>query len=178
MLHEVLDEFAQGLSAKERRAVSSRVGEALDRRRDARDAGKFRRGEGEKPAIEIPAVSPEIAELVEPAVGSEPARNADDVPAAKPAPKSAVGALRAAKSAAEKTTPAPTTNAPEVAKKTAAARKTAPAKQAAAAKKAAAKAPAKKAAAGSAAAAKATAKKAAPAKSAAKRTAGSSTRTR
>ena len=33
LLHEVLEEFAEGLSPRERRAVASRVGEAVDRRR-------------------------------------------------------------------------------------------------------------------------------------------------
>jgi hypothetical protein len=42
MLHAVLDEFAEGLSAKERRTLSSRFGAALDRRRDARDAQRWR----------------------------------------------------------------------------------------------------------------------------------------
>src|SRR4051794_23573030 len=43
VVHEVLDEFAQGLSAKERRGMGERVGAALDRRRDARDADRYRR---------------------------------------------------------------------------------------------------------------------------------------
>jgi hypothetical protein len=66
ILHEVLEEFAIGLSPKERKAVASRVGEALDRRRDVRDAHRYRRSQQGQPAVEVPPVTPEIAELVEP----------------------------------------------------------------------------------------------------------------
>jgi hypothetical protein len=42
MLHALLDDFADGLSSKERRALRARLGDALDRRRDARDAERWR----------------------------------------------------------------------------------------------------------------------------------------
>jgi len=170
MLHEVLDEFAQGLSAKERRAVSSRVGEALDRRRDARDAGRFRRTEADKPAIEIPAVPTEITELSKPIEAPKPAKPAASTTTADVAPKTAVGALRAAKKTADNAAPAAASSAPAAAKKTATARKTAPAKKVAPAKKAPAKAAAKKAAAGPTSASQTGAKKVAATKSTTKRT--------
>ena len=53
IVHDVLDEFATGLSAKERRALSGRVGEALDRRRDSRDAARWRE-HGGRPLPEVP----------------------------------------------------------------------------------------------------------------------------
>jgi hypothetical protein len=68
ILHEVLDDFANGLSSKDRRAAASRLGEALSRRRDTRDAERLRRAEGAKPPLEIPPVPAEIAELSEPLI--------------------------------------------------------------------------------------------------------------
>jgi hypothetical protein len=76
MLREVLEEFAEGMSTKERRAISGRLGEALDRRRDARDAGRFRRTQTGETAVEIPTVPPEIAALTESAVPASPAKRA------------------------------------------------------------------------------------------------------
>jgi hypothetical protein len=155
VLHEVLDEFAQGLSAKERRAVSSRMTEALDRRRDARDAERFRRTEVGKPAIEIPPIPAELAELAEPVVPRPPARRA-----AAPANTSA------AKAAATPTRPA--------VKKTATATKKSTAKKAPAAKAAPAKTAAKKATPRTATAAKTVTKRATATKAATKRTGSSS----
>jgi hypothetical protein len=43
VLHEVLAEFAQGLSGRRRRGLSSRMHEIVERRRDARDAQRYRR---------------------------------------------------------------------------------------------------------------------------------------
>jgi hypothetical protein len=43
VLHEVLAEFAQGLSGRRRRALSGRLHEIVERRRDARDAQRYRR---------------------------------------------------------------------------------------------------------------------------------------
>jgi DNA-binding protein HU-beta len=170
MLHEVLDEFAQGLSAKERRAVAGRVGEALNRRRDARDAGRFRRTEADKPAIEIPAVPPEIAALSEPI---DPAAQPESVAAAESTGTTAVGTLRSTKKAAAKPQPAASPRTSSAAKKTATAKKTAPAAKRAAAKKAVAKKVAKKASTSRSTTAQTGAKKAAPAKRTAKRTGGS-----
>ncbi len=42
VLYEVLDTFAAGLSVKDRAALAERVGSAVDRRRDARDAQRYR----------------------------------------------------------------------------------------------------------------------------------------
>jgi hypothetical protein len=42
VLHEVLDAFAAGLSARERSALAGRVTDAVARRRDARDAERYR----------------------------------------------------------------------------------------------------------------------------------------
>jgi hypothetical protein len=136
MLHEVLEEFAEGLSPRERRAVASRVTEAVDRRRDARDAARFRKDAAPEP--EIPSVPSLVARLDEPLPEPGPLRTSGAAarrtsslrPAAKPAAaKPAAPAKRApATSAASKTT----------------AKKTAPAKRAPA-KSAAAKTTAKKA---------------------------------
>ena len=43
---EILEEFATGLSEKERRALAARVGDALARRRDSRDAARWRATQG------------------------------------------------------------------------------------------------------------------------------------
>ncbi len=112
VLHEVLDEFAEGLSAKERKAVSSRVAEALDRRRDARDAHRYRRTQQGQPAVEIPAVPEEIAELDEPVVPVVPsARRTRPAPTGASSPPVSRSATRRStsarpvKTAAKKATP-------------------------------------------------------------------------
>jgi DNA-binding protein HU-beta len=132
VLHEVLDEFAQGLSAKERRAVSSRMGEALDRRRDARDAERYRRTQEGKPAIEIPPVPPEFADEAQPAVAEPPPGTGPDATA--PAGTTA-GAQPATTTAAETTAGRTAKKAASPAKKTTAAKKTAAKKTSATAKK-------------------------------------------
>jgi hypothetical protein len=66
MLHDVLDEFAQGLSGRGRRSLSSRMRNVVDRRRDARDAERFRSTQAEATVIEIPAMPSELAVLSEP----------------------------------------------------------------------------------------------------------------
>jgi len=43
-LHDVLDSFAAGLSSRERSALASRLGDAVARRRDARDGERYRAG--------------------------------------------------------------------------------------------------------------------------------------
>ncbi|HET6910231.1 MAG TPA: hypothetical protein VFH54_12885 [Mycobacteriales bacterium] len=141
VLHEMLDEFGQGLSAKERRSLSARVGEALDRRRDARDADRYRsQNSGEAP-LEIPEPPPDLAALVAPPAPVAPSTKttpAKKAPAKKaaakttPAKKAPGKKAPAAKSAAKKTpatkgTVSPTK--PAVAKKTTSPAKTA-AKQA------------------------------------------------
>ena len=56
VLHEVLDAFASGLSARERGALAGRVTDAVARRRDARDAERYREALGEpvSPTAELP----------------------------------------------------------------------------------------------------------------------------
>lgn len=178
MLHEVLDEFAQGLSAKERRAVSSRLREALDRRRDVRDAERFRRTEAGKPAIEVPAVSPEMVDLVEPVATAEPAEPTTSEPAAVAVPKPVVKAPAPAKAPAVKTAAKTVAKAAAPAKKAATATKTAATKKATPAKSTTAKAVAKKAAPRRTGTPQTGVKQVAPAKSTAKRTSRSSTRAR
>jgi BMFP domain-containing protein YqiC len=158
VLHEVLDEFAQGLSAKERRAVSSRMGEALDRRRDARDAERFRRTEAGKPAIEIPEAPAALSQLADPIVPRP-----SDRPSSAASKTDVLRGAAAKKTTAAKKTAAPAKTA--AAKKATAANKTVAAKKTTAAKKTAAPrktAAAKKATAAKAAAAKTAATKAAP----------------
>lgn len=115
VLHEMLDEFAQGLSAKERRSLSERVGEALDRRRDARDADRYRSQSAGEAPFEIPEPPPDLAALAAPArVAAEPAAPPPAVKTApvkkaaakKTAAKKAVAKKAVAKKAAAKTTPA------------------------------------------------------------------------
>jgi WhiB family redox-sensing transcriptional regulator len=56
VLHEVLDAFAAGLSARERSALAGRVTDAVARRRDARDAERYRAALGEpvSPTADLP----------------------------------------------------------------------------------------------------------------------------
>ena len=138
VLHEVLEEFAVGLTPRERRAVASRVGEAVDRHRDGRDAARFRRTQAGEPELDIPSVPGVVARLSEPL--PTPARPAPRRSGLRPAPKSAPSGARKApaksapkppaKAAAKKATKAP---AKAPAKSTA----KAPAKKAPVAKKAA-----------------------------------------
>jgi hypothetical protein len=171
VLHELLEEFSQGLSPRERRAVASRVAEAVDRRRDSRDAARFRRREAGEPEPDIPSVPAVVARLGEPLPKSSPPprsprglRPLPKGPAAKKAAKKAAAKKAAAKKAAAKKAAA-TTSAPAKA----APKKTAP-KKAAAKKAAAGPAPATKSAPAKKAAGKAAPAKAAPAKKAALQT--------
>jgi hypothetical protein len=66
VLHEVLEDFAQGLSGRRRRALSSRMRDVVDRRRDARDAERFRQTADGTTVIEIPPLPPELTVLSEP----------------------------------------------------------------------------------------------------------------
>src|SRR4051795_3361623 len=65
VLHEALDAFAAGLSAKERRTTAARLGDVLDRRRDSRDAERWRRSAAGAPAVEIPTPPEDLAALAE-----------------------------------------------------------------------------------------------------------------
>lgn len=101
VLHEVLDEFAQGLSAKERRTVSDRVGSALERRRDARDAERYRRSRAGEPPLDVPDVPADLAALVE-EVQPEPSAPAPRPSAPSPA-RDEAPAKKTAKTTAKKT---------------------------------------------------------------------------
>jgi hypothetical protein len=82
MLGEVLDDFAQGLSGHSRRTLSNRVRTALDRRRDARDAERFRQGGPAGPALgsgAVPAATTLPGELTELAEPIAPLELSDDL---------------------------------------------------------------------------------------------------
>ena len=75
VLHEVLDAFAAGLSARERSALAGRVTDAVARRRDARDAERYREALGEpvSPTAELPQDVRTLGERVpEPVPAPEP----------------------------------------------------------------------------------------------------------
>ena len=160
-LHEVLDEFASGLSAKERRGIAAKVGDSLDRRRDARDAERHRRAKAGEPAVTIPEVPDPLAALTAPVQPAEPISAPPPRPAAAPSTAKKAAAPPAKKAAVKKA------GAPA---KKAAVKKTTPAKKAApAAKKASGVA--KKATAPAVKATAAPEKASAPAKKAAKKAA-------
>jgi hypothetical protein len=82
MLHDVLDEFGKGLSGRGRRSLSSRMRTVVDRRRDARDAEKFRSTQAGSTVIEIPTLPAELAVLSEPVlppVGTDSGGSDDDI---------------------------------------------------------------------------------------------------
>jgi hypothetical protein len=121
VLREVLEEFASGLAPRERRAVASRVGEAVDRHRDARDAERFRRSRSDQ-EIEVPSVPSVMARLDEPLPEAPaarpvlprrslrpqpPARTPTSTSTPKRAAKSSSPAKPAAKKATKKTAAAP-----------------------------------------------------------------------
>src|SRR4051812_6701433 len=66
VLHEALEAFAAGLSPKERRATAARLSDVLDRRRDSRDAERWRRTAAGSPAVAIPTPPDDLAALAEP----------------------------------------------------------------------------------------------------------------
>jgi hypothetical protein len=49
ILRDVLEDFAESLNARERRSIAKRLVGVVDRRRDARDAGRWRREHGVEP---------------------------------------------------------------------------------------------------------------------------------
>jgi predicted nuclease with TOPRIM domain len=103
VLHELLDEFAEGLSAKERSALASRVGEALDRRRDARDAARYRRSPEARVEVEIPPIPAELAELDKPVVPVMPSRRPRPAATAESPPAPEKPAKRTSKSTSSAT---------------------------------------------------------------------------
>jgi chromosome segregation ATPase len=80
VLHEVLEDFSQGLSGRGRRSLSSRMQDVVDRRRDARDAERYREGDQAGVVIEIPPLPPELAELGEPIAPPVPAAELPKLP--------------------------------------------------------------------------------------------------
>jgi archaellum component FlaC len=66
VLHDALDAFAAGLSAKDRRTTASRLSDVIDRRRDARDADRWRRSAEGSPAVDVPTPPEDLAALVDP----------------------------------------------------------------------------------------------------------------
>src|SRR3954452_8926421 len=66
VLHEALDAFAAGLSAKERRATAARLSDVLDRRRDSRDAERWRRTAAGSPPRPLPPPPADLAAAAEP----------------------------------------------------------------------------------------------------------------
>ena len=102
VLHDVLEEFAAGLSGRGRRSLTGRMREVVDRRRDARDAERFRRTQEGAAVIEIPSVPPELAVLSEPIKPAEQFNGPDSIDssfrvvAAKP--RAAAPAKKASKS--------------------------------------------------------------------------------
>ncbi|HVV77884.1 MAG TPA: hypothetical protein VHC43_17845 [Mycobacteriales bacterium] len=144
VLHDVLEEFAAGLAPRERRAVASRVGEAVDRRRDSRDAARYRRDQVDRPEPDVPSLPGVLARLSEPvpapAPSRAPARRAGlrpipkTAPARKASPKSAETPAKAAsKAPAKPATKAAKTPAKAPAK--AAAKNASPTKKSAPARK-------------------------------------------
>ncbi len=156
VLHEVLDSFAAGLSSKERTALAGRVGDAVSRRRDSRDADRYRSAVGE-PAPLVVDLPDEVRDLesddartarkagaekresratrrAEPPAPARPTPGRAEAPAVATRPSGSDSAPPATtKAAATKTVPAP------------AAVKQAPAKQAGVPKAGVKKAPVKKA---------------------------------
>src|SRR4051794_9015357 len=65
VLHDALDAFAAGLSAKERRATAARLSDVIDRRRDSRHADRWRRAAAGTPPVEIPTPPEDLAALAE-----------------------------------------------------------------------------------------------------------------
>jgi len=146
VLQEVLEEFAAGLAPRERRAVASRVGEAVDRHRDTRDAARFRRGQAGEPELDVPSVPGVVARLSEPL--PTPTHTAPRRSGLRPAPKPSPASARkspartaakptaktAAKAAAKPATKTPVKKATKApaktpAKRTQAAKKTVPARK-------------------------------------------------
>ena len=82
VLHDLLDAFGEGISAKERRWVAGRLQEAFDRRRDERDAQRWRRSQEEtRPALDVPTPPDDLAALAEPV---QPRRRASSRPGSPP----------------------------------------------------------------------------------------------
>jgi chromosome segregation ATPase len=127
VLHELLDEFARGLSAKERRGMGERVTEVLERRRDARDADRYRRTTAGEEPVEIPEVPDDLARLAAPVPAPKPPRKAPAEKAAAKAATRKAPAKKAAKKAATKKVPAKKAPADKVSARRPSATKQAPA---------------------------------------------------
>jgi hypothetical protein len=112
--HELLDAFAEGMSAKERRKTSERLSDALERRRNAQDADRYRKQlAGEQPAT-IPAPPADLAALAGPLAPPRAPKKA----ATKATEELRPAPLKSAKKTAAKKTAVKKTAAKKVAKKT------------------------------------------------------------
>jgi hypothetical protein len=109
----VLDDFADGLSGRARRSLSSRMRGVVERRRDARDAERYRSTESGATVIAIPALPPELAALSEALVA--PSAQPDVAPVAAVEPKIATTAKKSTKP--RKSVAAPAASATPAAKK-------------------------------------------------------------
>ncbi len=99
LLRDVLDEFAKGLDAKSRKHLSARVGEALERSRDARDADRYRKSRSETEAPPVPLVVSAPASRPRPAREAPAATGLMRPPAPPAAPAAAPAPAKAAKPA-------------------------------------------------------------------------------
>ena len=129
LLHQMLDDFAEGLSPKERRSLADRLGDVLDRRRDSRDAQRWRSEQQSPPPVPAP---PDLSVYLDPIEGvaspEAPERAREEVPdgaalvavrKAAPANRTATKKAAAKKTAAKKTATAGRTRKSTPAKKTA-----------------------------------------------------------
>ncbi len=88
VLHDVLDAFASGLSSRERTALAGRVGDALTRRRDARDAQRYREVAAPSPRGSAGALPEPVGRLTGDPGGSSPSGSrAPEVPPRGPGPQ-------------------------------------------------------------------------------------------
>ena len=91
VLHDVLEAFAAGLSSRERSALAARVTDVVARRRDARDAERYRAAVGSpvSPTVELPE---QVSTLAPPPAG-EGGPPATDEPVPVPEAAAPDGAL-------------------------------------------------------------------------------------
>jgi hypothetical protein len=113
--HEVLDAFTEGLSARDRRATAARLSDAMERRRNARDAERYREQQGDA-AVEVPTPPDDLEALLAPLVGI-PLPAADTKATTPPKPARASKATKASRaSKATKTTAGAKQSRPKPAK--------------------------------------------------------------
>ncbi|MDX6285658.1 MAG: Stringent starvation protein [Frankiales bacterium] len=94
VLHEVLDDFAEGLSVKERKRAADRLGDAMRRRREARDAERWRKQQGAPTDTGVP---PDLSTYLPPAPGQgAEAPDEPPIPSSTPPSRRRPGAIRPA----------------------------------------------------------------------------------